>query len=298
MRPVHLVWALACAGCVEGFRGSNLQLELSPGTPVQGRELPRAVHWKLYGLQHETDRVRLFELQRFEVQPIVDLASPCFIDVGDHVPHPGLHVSQYAAKIGEDTGIPDYMNPPPEATEAQRIDAATAAQRAMNVAALAGEQGLAAVTSASEAAYPTVDADCDGEGLPPPRCTDPASNARRLAQCQAAWRADAALFEGTDRILTSPLAGTTHGFVDGLNPISLAPVGGAQFFVDEAVEGLDEYALYVQDDGAEGHGTLMLSGRPVRESRGVWRVHLDNPLAAFSADLAIFANLGEDDVHF
>lgn len=283
-----------------------MQIDLSPTTPAQApfgqmpnaSQLPANVHWKLFGITHEGDTARMFELQRFEVHTIVDLGSPCFIDVGENVPHPGLHVTQFAARIAEDTGIPDYRMPPESATEQQRIDAATAAQRALNVGALAGASGIKVVTSASETSYPAADADCSGSGIPAPSCIDDDSNARRLAMCQDIWGDDTALFEGTDRILTAPLNGTTNGFVVGLNPINLAPVGGAQFFVDESLEEVDEYALYVQTDGSDGPGTFLLAGIPAHDTRGVERVHLESPFASFTAELVIFSDLDEDRVHF
>jgi len=301
--------ALASGACVDVFRGSNVQIELSPVTPVQvaaGRvpgpgQLPADAHYTLYAIQEEDDRQHLFAIQRFEVHMIVDVSSPCFIDVGEHVPHEGLHVSRYAEKIAEDTGIPDYQNPPPGASEEAKIDAATAAQRMINIAALGGSAGIKVVTSASESVYPAVAAGCDGpaDQIPPPECTDDASNQRRLALCQQAWRDDPALWEGTDRVLTAPLAGTTFGMVDGMNPVNLAPVGGAQFFVPEDLTRIDAYALYWQMDGVEGPGTLLLYGTPSAPTRGVTRVHMASPTSPlFTADLAIFADLGEDEVHF
>lgn len=303
------VIALAAPGCVDGFRGSNVQLELSPVTPAQAApgatprpdQLPADAHWKLFAIQSAGDREHLFEVQRFEVHMIVDLTSPCFIDVGAHVPHPGLHVSQYAQQIAADTGIPDFRNPPPGATEQQKIDAATAAQRMVNIAALGGDSGIKVVTSASTASYPQVAADCAGpaDQVPPPACVDAEANARRLEVCQGAWRADPALWEGTDRVLTAPLGGTTHGMVDGMNPVNLSPVGGAQFFVEEDLTGMDAFALYWQTDGVDGPGTLMLYGIPSAPTRGVIRVHLTSPTSPLlTADLAIFADLGEDEVHF
>jgi hypothetical protein len=301
--------ALASGACVDAFRGSNVQIELSPATPVQvspGRvpgpgQLPADGHFTLYAIQEGADRQHLFALQRFEVHMIVAVSSPCFIDVGEHVPHEGLHVSQYAAKIAEDTGIADYQNPPPGASEQDKIDAATAAQRMINIAALGGSSGIKVVTSASASTYPPVAADCDGpaDQIPPPACTDDASNRRRLALCQQAWRDDPALWEGTDRVLTAPLAGTTYGMVDGMNPVNLAPVGGAQFFVPEDLTDIDAYALYWQLDGTDGPGTLLLHGTPTSPTRGVARVHMESPTSPlFTADLAIFADIGEDDVHF
>lgn len=298
------------AGCVDGFAGSNVQIDLSPATPVQvasgvtpgPTQLPADTHYRLYAIHESDEADRLFEVQRFQVRRIVDLQSPCFIDAGEHVPFPGLHVTQFRAKVAEVTGITDVSNPPPGASVEQVTDAATADQRMRNIAALGGQMGIKVVTPWSTASYPAADADCNGSGLPPPSCIDDAANARRLATCQQIWRDNPDLFEGTDRVLTAPLNGTTLGFVVGLNPINLAPVGGAQFFVEEALFGTDEYVIYIHedDDDTDGEpGTLFLHGRPELATRGVHHVHLTSPTSPMiSADMAVFENLGEDDVHF
>jgi hypothetical protein len=248
----------------------------------------------------------LFAVQRFEIHRIVDTSSPCFIDAGEHVPYPGLHVSQFARQVAADTGYGydaasgiDLANPPPGATQPQMIAAATAQQRMLDIAALESDMGIRVVTSASEGSYPPVATDCaDTSGLPPPTCTDPPSNTRRLSACQAAWKADPDYFEGTDRVLTAPLDGVTHGFVDGMNPINLAPVGGAQFFVDEHLEGFAGFAIYVALDGASDPGQLLLFGTPTMPTRGVIHVHLANATTPLTAELAIFANLDEDNTNF
>lgn len=304
---IGLCVSFAVTGCIDGFRGSNIQIDFATATPAQASQgavprpdqLPANVHFTIYGIQTATDRDRLFALDSFEIHPIVDPSSPCFIDVGKHVRFPGLHVSQYQKMVGDDVGIPDYKNPPPGATEAQKIDAATAAQRMINIGLLGADTGIKAVTSASVRQYPAVDADCNGTGLPPAMCTDPAANARRLAKCQESWDSDPNLWEGTDRVLVAPLAGTTYGLVDGVNPINLAPIGGAQFFVDEAVGSMDAYAIYYQRDDMDDPGNLLLYGTPTHPTRGVSHVHLTsktNPL--LFADMAVFVDLGQDDVHF
>jgi hypothetical protein len=309
VRRRWLIHAALLAGCVENFDGSNVQIDLNPGTPPQapqgrapqGREFPTNVHFRLYAIQEVAQGDALFELRRFEIHRIVDLTSPCFIDAGPNVPFPGLHVSQFERKMSERTGITDVAAPPPGATLEQQIEQATAVQRMANVQALAGDAGIKVVTSASPGVYPAVDAACDGDGLPPPSCIDDASNARRLERCRQAWTADPLLFEGTDRVLTSPLGGTTFGFVVGLNPVTPVPVGGAQLFVDDALEGVDEYAIYFQTDGLDEPGTQFLAGRPsAGATRGVTHVHMESPLFPdlVEAELAIFADLDEDDVHF
>jgi len=307
---------LALAGCVDELRGSNVQFDFSPSMPVQASafrapgamELPNNVHFTLYAFSETDDGGnvigRLFELQRFEVHHIVDLDSPCFIDVGEHVPFPGLHVSQFAAHMKETTGIDDVANPPPGASERDQIEVATAIQRQANVALLAGDDGPKVITSWTTYAYPAVGADCnDASGIPPATCTDDASNERRLAMCAAAWddtQNDHLYYEGTDLVLTAPLDGITYGFVDGMNPINLAPVGGAQFFVDEQLTGFAGFAVYWQrDDAPPGDlGTQLLFGRPTEPTRGVIHVHMTSLVSSVTAELAIFANLDEDDVHF
>jgi hypothetical protein len=296
-----------------------VQLDLSPATPVQAgvlamrgpTELPAATHFTLYAIQEETlpDQTKqdhLFEAVQFEVHHIVDTSSPCFIDVGDHVPYPGLHVMYFDKRIEQDTGITDPAHPPPTATEKQTELVATAQQRVTNIGRITGPGGLVAVTSASTRQYPTVATDCNGpaDQIPPPQCIDDASNQRRLQLCQQTWKQDPRLWEGTDRVLTAPLNGTTFGMLlNPMTPITGAPVGGAQIFVDNALVGVDAYAIYFQADnppiGMEGPGTQLYFGRPTMPTRGVFHVHMVSPAnPALTAELAVFADLGQDDVHF
>ncbi len=307
--------ALLAAGpaCNNAFDGANVQFDFSGAMPVQADigqatpgtgEIAAASHFTLYAIQRGSAADSMFAVTQFEIHHVVDLTSPCFIDAGAHVPHPGLHVSQYATVIGADVGVPDVANPPATASENDKIVAATADQRELDVQLLAGANGLHAVTSASTAAYPPVAATCaaaaaDPTQIPPPTCTDDASNAQRLALCQAAWTANPDLWEGTDRILTAPLAGTTHGFVDGTNPITSSPVGGAQIFVDTVLETADAFAVYVEADGDATPGARLLYGTPELLTRGVLHVHMTNPTSPnLTADVAIFANLADDNTHF
>lgn len=286
-------------------------------------ELPSNIHFTLYAFDEVVDEGggtigHLFEIQKFEIHRIVDLESPCFIDVGDHVPIPGVHVSKYAEEIAKLKGIPDIANPPASASEQDIIDVATAIQRQRNVALMASEVGPKVVSSASTGRYGPVAASCtDTNGIPPPECTDEASNRRRLEMCTAEWDKDPGLFEGTDRVLTLPLNGTTHGMVIGMNPVNFAPIGGAGFFVDAVLDDFDGFAIYWQYDDADNDGEpdypptvpsiertplgkLFLFGRTEKNiTRGVIRAHLRNlESPTITAELAIFSNIGEDDVHF
>ena len=319
------------AGCIDEFRGSNVQIDFAPTMPIQASpfraqgaaELPNNIHFKLYAFDDGVDDGGnpvgyLYELTSFEVHRLIDLDSPCYIDLGIHVPFPGLHVSQYAAHMAEVKGIPDIANPPASASEQDKIDVATAIQRQRNIAGIASEIGPKAITSVSPGAYGAVAADCnDTSAIPPPTCTDAASNQRRLDRCTAAWDADPGLFEGTDRIFTLPLNGSVQGFVTGVNPINQAPIGGAGFFLDEALDDFAGFAIYWQYDDANNDGEpdypasvpaadrtefgeLFLYGRPEKHiTRGVIRVPLRSILdPLIKAELAIFANIHEDDVHF
>ncbi|HUS33269.1 MAG TPA: hypothetical protein VMZ53_32425 [Kofleriaceae bacterium] len=319
---------LLLGGCIDEFHGSNVQIDLSATTPVQAsvgvnpttEQLPDNIHFTLYAFEQDdangTPVGRLFEVETFEIHRIVDLASPCSIDVGEHVPFPGLHVSQYAAQVMAKYGWTS-MTPPPTAGETEKVEVATAIQRQRNIEAQAGNQGLKVVSGASNGGYLEVGADCsDTTKLPPPMCTDADSNARRLAMCQEAWSHDPEYFEGTDRVLTVPLNGTTHGMVTGSNPVNLAPVGGAQFFVDESLDDFQGYAIYWQYDDANHDGvpdypaslpmadrrelgTQLLYGKPSAPTRGVIHVDMSNRAEpSLTAELAIFASLDDDEVHF
>jgi hypothetical protein len=313
------------AGCINEYRGSQVQIDLSSTTPIQASqfrrqragELPANVHFTLYAFNEGDNVGRLFRIHEFEIHRTVDLDSPCFVDLGERVPIPGLHVSQYADEIMKKYGFTDVANPPPGATENEKIDVATAVQRQRNIELMSGPEGPKAITSVSTWGYDLYAANCtDPNGIPPPSCVEAEANQRRLDTCEALWAADPFFYEGTDRVLTAPLNGTAFGFVNGMNPVNLAPVGGAAFFVDESLEEFDGYAIYWSYDDFDGDGKpdypasvpmaertdlgkLFLFGRPEKPTRGVIHVQMTNlETPSISAELAIFANLYNDDVHF
>lgn len=329
MRTTSLFCFVVLAGCVDPFAGSNVQFDFSrampsqaaPGVTPDTTQLPSNTHFTFYAFELDPMAGRLFAVQDFEVHPVVDLNSPCYIDVGDHVEHPGLHVSQYEKVIDADVGIPDYTMPPASATELDKEKAGTAHKRMENIGKLLGSTGMPmfVISSASAAQYDPamVDTGCtDTAKIPAPTCTDEASNKRRLELCQKFWSDHPEFYEGTDRVLTAPLSGTMHGMVDGTNAINSAPVGGSQFFVDEALAGFDGFAVYWQYDDANGDGkpdypasvpadqqtvagTLLLFGKPTMPTRGVMHVQMSSPISrSLTAELAIFANLNQDSTHF
>jgi hypothetical protein len=320
---------LVLAGCVEPFSGSNVQLDLKSSIPVEvapgvtpgTNQLPSNTHYTFYAFQEDAMNGRLFSVQDFEIHPVVNLQSPCYIDVGEGVDHPGLHVSQYEKVIDMDVGIPDYTNPPAGASEVDKEKAGTAHVRMDNIQKLLGSTGTPVyiISSASIAEYDpaSVDTGCsDTSKIPAPTCTDETSNQRRLAMCQTFWHQHPDFYEGTDRILTHPLSGTMHGSVDGYNPINVSQIGGSQFFVDEALDGFDGYAIYWQFDDANGDGKpdypagfpasqmqppgqLMLFGTPTMVTRGVIHAHMTSTvIPQLTGEAAIFANLDQDSTHF
>lgn len=296
-----------CAGCIEPFAGANLALDLSSGTPVQaqlgdmpgGSDLPAQGHFTIDAFRRDGEVVSAIEVTRFEIHKVVDLSSPCFIDIGN-VPFPGVHISQFGAAMAAKTGIVDLANPPATATEQDKIDAATAVQRMSAVTLLSGSNGLKALVSASPTTYPAPDADCGGAGLPPPTCIDEASNARRLSICQQIWADDPELYEGTDRVLTGPIAGRFFGMVTGVSPVTPAAVGGSAFFVEQALTAVDDYSISFHTDDGTSTSLLFAGTAAPSAARGILHVHMESPArpGLMTADMAVYTDLSQDTVEF
>jgi len=344
---VVLVSGLGVTGCVEPFAGSNLQMDFSEG--VQTNPRPGATlnpgqpavdsHYVFYASQlvYQTDgngdpvldgdgdpiveQAYLYEVQRFEIHPVIDRTSPCFIDIED-TRYPGIHVTQYSTRLRRDLAVTDPYDPSVPRNDA--IDVLTADQRNVNLAAL--ERALKAVTSASDFRYSDLTAvgtQCVEDGgssteFPPITCDGDQSNAVRLSLCQEAWaREDAqGFYEGSDKVFTLPLNGKLFGMVEGMNPINDGFVGGSGMYVDEDLAGMDAYLINWQygdldHDGQPDYpstvpadqqypsGYTYLQGTPIHVTRGVINVEMYNlDSSQVSAQVAIFPNLGTDDVHF
>jgi hypothetical protein len=315
-----LVAAVAVAGCVEGFKGSNVQIDFSarvledesPATP------PPDTYFTLYAVDQIVDETTnlvtaeyLFDIHRFAIQPAVDLASPCSIDI-EGSPYPGLHVTAFPDKEREQTGVTDPFLPGQDERLVQRV--VTADARLDNAQLL---QEVKAITSTSITTYPAIGTQCVEEGggstlIPPPTCIGEQSNEVRLAVCRSIWASDPSLFEGNDKSLTAPKNGELYGFVQGQNPINGATLGGSQIFVDEVLY-FDAYAINWQYNDRNGDGTPdypvgvdpmpagfpYLAGYPEVRTRGVINVPMtnrDDP--SVSAQMAIFPDLGNDPVTF
>lgn len=344
-----IVAALAAGGCVEAFDGSNVQIDFGMGVQTSARSFatrqvdqpPPNTHYELYAadVKYQLDAAGqpvvddqgepivvssiVFEVTEFEISPAIDRSSPCLIDLEDS-PHPGLHVTQFAAAVKADTGITDPFvtgQDPDKVT-----DVLNAMRRVDNLEMI--ERELRAVTSYDPARYPPAE-HCPPENandMPAPSCNTPAANAQRLRLCKAFWTAHPTFYEGSDKVFTLPLNGRYLGMVGGTNPLNGGSVGGSSMFVDANLVHHDAYFLNWQYDdhdappGPDFHvpdpapaspdhglpviptstGYLYMSGRPVSITRGVTTVPLRHPLhpSLINADLAILPNLGHDDVHF
>ena len=172
--------------------------------------------------------------------------------------YPGAPRHEVPRRIEQDTGIPDPTNPPPTATERaedrRRDRVRSAIRTSWPSTTMRGHEGGDDASTASLSG--------DGDGAAPTRRRSRTRRAptRRPTSagsqmCQEFWNDNPACFEGTDRVLTAPLNGTTSRHRRRHQPVNSAlAVGGAQFFVDEALAGFDTFAIYTQYDDADGDG--------------------------------------------
>ncbi|MCB9560381.1 MAG: hypothetical protein H6709_06320 [Kofleriaceae bacterium] len=324
-RPSRALFVAAVAssglavGCVEPFSGSHMTIDFSESVPLPARrgttptgvQPPADTYFTLYAVDNAYDsdgnvtQSFLFDVQDFELKPLIDLTSPCYIELPsrDEPNFPGLHVSMFLDAVKAKTGIDDPFDPPNGASEGDITDVLDAQVRMANLPDLAAD--VKAVTSKSTFEYPAAIADCNfsGDEIPAPSCMDEASNAQRLRVCQQLWSEHPEFYEGSDRVFTTPLAGKVFGFVEGTNPINNGFLGGSSLFVDEVLDSFDALTITwkYKDDAmnVDPQGTTFLSGTPEHRVRGVINTHLSSTRSAqVFAEIAIFPDLGEDDVHF
>lgn len=318
-------------GCIEPYGGSNVQIDFHETVPTAARpgdtptpnQPPADTHMVLWGTDFAyqvnadgvpvlddagnktVERAFVYKVHEFELVPVIDPASPCFIDL-EATRYPGLHVTRYAERLKADVGIDDPFEDGLDPGDV--IDVLTAERRMDLLPSLASD--LKAVTSYSPYKYPPIAADCgDPNAIPPARCIADADNAVRLRLCRAAWtEAGPGFYEGSDRIFILPLSGVLFGLVEGSNPINGGPVGGSGVYVETNLASIDAYMInWEYDDPAadpagaarSATGYHFMGGTPERYSRGVINASMINDNDGnISADLSIFADLGTDNVHF
>jgi hypothetical protein len=259
-------------GCVDPFAGSSINATFNSGVHAPadvgeqplGGQPPANTYYAFYAVQALDDddgqRTYTFEVQRFQVLPLIDAASPCFMELDDgSSPYPGIHVTQVLARLQNDTGISDPLNPPDTAPEEDIVDVVSARERMSVLPQL--QSSVKAVVGFSDNLPPGVHpdfpvaADCaaaeaDPNSIPPPDCGDQAAedqfNEQRLRVCRAYFDADrercaqqnaanyAGYCEGTyigsDKVFTLPINGRWHGSVTGSNPKNNGFLSGAQWF--------------------------------------------------------------------
>jgi hypothetical protein len=350
-RSALLTAALAgvASGCVDTFDGVDIQATFDPGVlgaaesadDIQPGQPPPATQFTLYAIdlvyeldddgnivvgedeQPVVERSFAYGVFDFEIRPVIDIDSPCFIEIENLEPRsfPGLHSSQFAQKLRDVTGIDDPLSPPTGANELDVIDVLTADQRVGLFGSI--QTGLFGVVSASAETPPDVDTGCVGDGtdtaddlIPPPECIDDESNQRRLELCRAFWEDNPTYYEGSDRAFLDPLNGTSYGLVDGTNPSNEAPLGGIEVPLDLDWNGFEKVAVNWQYKDLDGNGEpdfpddLSDEERPALGfhymegdervvKRGVISYSLRNrTIPSISAEVTILHSLGEDDVHF
>jgi hypothetical protein len=331
-------------GCVEPFRGSHIEVTLAegvhtPGASSAGGRPPPGTHYTFYGVEYVRDEMGdvtssfAHKVLDFYIQPVIATGSPCFME-DDESRFPGLHATEYANKLREVTGIDDPFAPPAGASEGDVIDILTADVRMGNQGKL--QTSVKAVTTFSPALYPDFSADCtcdfdDGLAtadlaalaIPPATCSDDACNRKRRAVCQAFWSLHEARYEGNDKVFTLPLNGAWRGAVTGTDPRNNQFIGGAGFFVEANLAGIDALQISWQFDCAisdyetngddcmpvypedfpeaarSATGFHYLAGEKVEKTRGVQNFPMTNQtFGTIRGEAVIFADLDQDDVHF
>jgi hypothetical protein len=262
----------AAGGCVDPFSGSSLNVTFNSGVhtpalvpgPTTNGQPPPGTYYTFYAVQALDDddgmRSYTYEVQRFQILPLIDINSPCFMELDDgSSPYPGIHVTRVQERLQNDTGIADPLNPPADSPEEDIIDVVSARER-MNVLPLLQSQ-VKAVVGFSDNLPPGVHpefpvaADCaaaaaEPGSIPPPQCGVNADeddlNLQRLNVCRAYFEADKArcdqqnadnyagycdgTYIGSDKVFTLPINGRWHGSVTGSNPKNQGFLSGAQWF--------------------------------------------------------------------
>lgn len=331
VRFVPLCALLGVSACVETFNGSDVQIDFSSATPTAARSAtpaqnqpPQNTYYILWASNDERDATGtvvknyLFDALHFEIKPLIDTKSPCFIDT-EGTRFPGLHVTEFANKVSEQTGIVDPHNPPPGASAGDITDVLDAQIRMSFLPAL--ESQTKVVTDESDAQYGPSETACiednpsvDQTKFPPPKCTGDQSNALRLKLCHAFWSEHPHFYEGSDKVYMLPTAGFFRGLVNGTNPKNGSFIGGSEFLVDTVLTADSFLVTYqykdLNGDGTPDYppntpaqvqkiGTVFMTGVPTRQARGVVNVQLSNANdPTINANMAIFADVGNDGTNF
>ena len=295
------VLAAAClVACVEPFSGSKMELLfrstiLLPGDDGRYGRPPSDTHFELYGVKDDS----AFLLRSFDIKPVLLRADRCFIEEGD-ARFPGLHSTQIEIKVRE-AALADG-----QVTDLEAGDIALAQRRVSLQPAL--ESQVRVVVAHDDALTAAVVGTFQAT-VPDPLATDDASNAQRLERCLAFFAEHPAYYVGTDKRLAIPINGIFFGVVEGRDPRNNGNLGGAAFDVDFNLEGIDALRINWQFNdpadpriatyGASPLGYHYMAGRPTQRLREVINVPMrHNDVAQIAGEIAIFVNVGDDEVNF
>jgi hypothetical protein len=288
------------AACVEPFSGSKVEILLRssillPGDDGTFGRPPSDTHFILYGVRDDS----VFALREFEVRPVIDRSSGCFIEQ-EGTPFPGLHSTQVERKLRE-LALADG-----QVTDTEAGDIATAQKRLALQPAL---ESSVRVIVVHEAGLGKAQIDALQASLPANDAITAEANQDRLSKCRAFFALHPGYYVGTDRSLAIPINGVYFGVVEGRDPRNNGNLGGAAFDVPFNLDDLE--ALRINWDfndpadprraayDASSIGYHYMSGLPTRRLRGVINYsmrHVD--VAQNAGEIAVFTNVGEDEVNF
>jgi hypothetical protein len=301
------VWALLVPAflllpaCVDNFNGSVIELFLHGGVQVPGDDPggfgrpPSDTHYEIYVGKDQS----VFHVIDFDIRPIIDLANPCFIE-GASARFPGLHSTKIVQKI-VDVAMADG-----NVDDLEAGDIANAQSRFANMGLLASSLKVLAL---HEAGLTNAALDSLLATVPAADMTDDATNAQRLAVCQAIWRQHPGDYVGTDTVLSIPLNGVYYGLVEATDPRNGSFLGGGSIHSALALDAFDSFRVnWNWNDPADARAASLppstigyhyMAGKPVQRERGVTNIAIVNDdFTQIAGDVSIFTNLGEDDVHF
>ncbi len=303
------VGALSTSGCVDSYHGTWMEFVLGRETHIPG-DTPGAIGGRPPSGTHYEFWVvtggRAFYLQSFEVTKQLDPDFPCFIEDAESK-FPGLHTTMWYEKNLEDV-LSDGNPTEPEGEQelGQIADAFVREERLFKVSG-----ALKAVVGTDPTVTPAILTALANEVTvaAPITETDAASNARRLAICNAFFAEHPRYYVGQDKVFSLPLNGEFIGMVDGQDPRNSAPVGGAGFAVPVTFEKFDYLWLTWQFNdpqdariplyGPSTYGYHYMSGVPEHRTRRTINVRMQNEqFPAIGANVAVFPGIDQDNIQF
>jgi hypothetical protein len=297
---VLLAAAASLISCVEPFDGSKVEILLRstillPGDDGRFGRPPSDTHFVLYAVKDES----VFPLRQFDVKPVINRVDRCFIEE-EGTRFPGLHSTRIEEKLRQ-VALADG-----QVTAEEAGDIATAQRRLSVLPAL---EAQVRVITAHEPGLTDRTIATFQMTLPPPEMIDDATNLNRLGACRTFFAEHPEYYVGTDKRLAIPINGVYFGVVEGRDPRNNGNLGGAAFDVPFNLDGVDALRLNWDFNdpndtrrpmfGDSTVGYHYMSGRPTSRLRGVTNFamrHVD--VAQNSGEIAIFTNIGDDEVNF